>query len=997
MKSLLDSIQEQARLLPAGRSLGLLTGPKIFPILLFIFAFGIRAFYVSHCEHLICEFGDAFYYLTTGAAMAKVISTAADWTSLFQQLTASAPISPEDGSAFTSVQLPVRLVLDGPIYPAYLALLAAIFGFASQAKMQFNNYGTQIALANAVIDSCSCLMIYYLGSRAFGRKVAATAGLLFALYPAATINLSRAYSETFSYFLVLCLLSTALLARFEKLRTAALCGIGLQFGFLVACVALVRPVFVLVVAAVVASLVAAELICKAYGNSRWYAPWLGKRRLAALLLSVLGACLIFIPWSQITAKSLGKPAFLLARAPAYNLFVGNQVVTDGWKTWPIVAGFSGNLSVVADGIVENLARQPLEMMALELKKVPRLWAGGWNEFRFPFYGLSFEGQNIWHSFLLLLAFIGVCLTAARIRSERSLVVTFVGLSSFLIISIHFLYVAFEPISRYGLTAMPFVCLFAAVAVVALVRKRAIIQFLILLVFGSAFITFIQTRNSFAAIIMQNFPGMKIGTARALEEVAILLLWFLLSQVSIRAIAAAKGSPVMRQSRIICMSAFAFASVSWFACSHFDRSANEWFCDIRTQMQTISQDAAVPPAAELAAWLSETKGENCLDPRNTVFVLVDLQHEMGQPAVALNVNRVIWRTVALPWNQVLGKEGDLATIMQMQGSAMTRDWRTFRQWWAIPIPRGLLKPGAANEIAISFEFAEAPLTVRVFGDYFPSDDTETMNLPSLDFFSWTRGFATYDVRDTRVYMNTPGLAKITNPALWFIRTTETKDLSTEPGLQEGAYRIRFAIPRAPAKRHNAKGEAQSAPDSQNSAGQKPSADARKLEPLQPEQFEEFAPVSLAKRLDEVTIDGGNPASYNLFKESKKLPANLRPGSIIDFGCLVKSDRKRQGGPISVILEGINEKGELEKYSFPWLPTAVGYDSSYRRFHASYVIPDRIRAWKEPAVTVSVAPFPIDELVLNKKKAIQEVLIIRDANLTLYSPMPLPSSNPDWMIF
>ncbi|HMY04680.1 MAG TPA: hypothetical protein PKA48_15055, partial [Candidatus Obscuribacter sp.] len=361
MKRLLDSIKERAGRLPSAKFFVLVTDPNIFAVLLFILAFGVRAFYVSHCEHLICEFGDAFYYLTTGAALAKVISTAGDWNFLFQQLTASVPISPEDGGAFTSVQLPVRLVLDGPIYPAYLAVLASIFGFATQAKTQFNNYGTQIALANAFIDSCSCLMLYYLGSRAFGRRVGAAAGLLFAFYPAATINLSRAYSETFSYFLVLSLLSTALLARIEKLRTAALCGIALQFGFLCAGVALVRPLFVLVVGAVLVSQVFADLVCRTAGSRPWYTPWLGKRRLAALALSFLGACLIFLPWSQITAKSLGKPSFLLARAPAYNLFVGNQVITDGWKTWPIVAGFTGNVHAVVDGIVENLARQPLEM------------------------------------------------------------------------------------------------------------------------------------------------------------------------------------------------------------------------------------------------------------------------------------------------------------------------------------------------------------------------------------------------------------------------------------------------------------------------------------------------------------------------------------------------------------------------------------------------------------------------------------------------------------
>lgn len=1005
MKRLLNSIAEQAGRLPTGKFFGLLTQPNIFPILLFALALSIRAFYVLHCEHLVCEFGDAYYYLTTGAALAKVLSTATDWTGLFQQITSATPISPEDGSTFTSSQLPVRLMLDGPIYPAYLAVLASIFGFASQAKMQFNNYATQISLANSCIDSFSCLLIYSLGGRAFGRKVGAMAAVLFAFYPAASINLSRAYSETFSYFLLLSLMSTAVVARVEKLRTAALCGIALQFGFLFACVTLVRPIFVLVVVSIVASLVLCDLVGTTNGDSKWYRVWFGKRRLAALVLSAIGALIIFIPWSQITGKSLGQPTFLLSRAPAYNLFVGNQVVTDGWKTWPIVPGCSGDTKVVMNGILENFLRQPFEMVALELKKVPRLWAGGWNEFRYPFFGLSVEGQNIWHGVLLLLAFIGVCLTAARIRSERHLVMTFVGLSSFSIICVHFLYVGFEPISRYGLTAMPFVCLFAAVSIVALVRQHAILHLSLLVIGGALFIGFLERKISFAPTILQTFSAMRIGTARIVEEVVVLAFWFLLAQISIRAIAAAKGSALMLQSRNLVIACFAVAGLSWFAAAHFDRSNGEWFCDIRTQVQTISQDAAVPPAAELASWLSETKGANCLDPQNTIFVLFDCEHDMGQPAVAINVNRITWRTVALPWNQVLGKEGDISTIMNMQGSAMTKDWRSFRQWWAIPIPRGLLKPGAANEIAINFEFAEATPPVRVFGDYFPTEDTETLNLPSFDFFSWTRGFATYDTRDTRVYSLIPGLAKVTNPALWFVRTTETKDLSTEPGLQTGAYRIRFAIPRAPAKQASTKQEQASLEQSEAKSEQaetfkteqsKPPK-AEKLEPLKPEQFEEFAPVSLAKRLDEVTIDGGNPLSYKVFRESQKLPANIRKGAIVDFGCLIKSDRKRQGGPISVILEGTNEKGELQKYNFPWQPTAVSYDVGYRRFHASYIIPDRILGLKNPAVSVVVSPFPIDELVLNKKKAIQEVLIIKDANLTLYSPLPLPSNNPDWMIF
>jgi hypothetical protein len=251
---LLESIQQQAGRLYTAKFFAWLTQPNIFPIILLIFAFVVRATYLCQSEHRVCQFGDAFYYLTTGALLAKAIACSTDWNSLLQQMTLTTPISPESGNTFLSVELPVRIVLDGPIYPAYLALLASLFGFASQAKMQFENYSLQVGLANACIDVCSCLMIYFLGSRTLGRKVGAVAALLFSVYPAASINLARAYSETFAYFLVLALLSTALLARVGKLKPATLGGVAVLFGLLAASVALVRPLFVLVVAALVVSL-----------------------------------------------------------------------------------------------------------------------------------------------------------------------------------------------------------------------------------------------------------------------------------------------------------------------------------------------------------------------------------------------------------------------------------------------------------------------------------------------------------------------------------------------------------------------------------------------------------------------------------------------------------------------------------------------------------------------------------------------------------------------
>lgn len=976
--------------------------PKLLPILapalIFIFAFIVRAAYVLQNEHRVIQFGDAYYYLTTGAEMARAVATSTDWGSLFAKLTPTVPISTEDGNTFLSVELPTRLVLDGPIYPAYLALLANIFGFASQVKADFDNYNLQIGLANSFIDVLSCMLIYFLGSKAMGRKVGALAAILFAIYPAAVINQTRAYGESFAYFLVLSLMSVALLARVGRLKTPTLGALAIVFGLLCAAVALARPVFILVVGAVIVSILLSDKICLRGPLSTWYQSWCGKRRVMTAILAVAGAAMIFFPWTQITEKALGKPTILLARAPAYNLFVGNQVVSDGWKTWPIVPGFSGALNTVIESIADNLQQNPLQMIALEFKKLPRLWAGGWNEFRYSFFGISFDRQNAFHCMLLLFAFVGICVTAARIRAERSLALTFVGLSAFFTIVIHFLYVGFEPISRYAITAMPFACLFAAVTVVSLLRRNGFGTLALMLVSSSLFFALILNRSSCAPIILQTFPSIGIFTARFIEELVIILFWFLLARICLRSIRISKDSAIMPRSILAVYACFGVAAISWFAAAHFDMSKGEWFCDVRTKMQTVSQEVKTPPESELAGWLNETKGVDALDPKNTVFLLVDFEHDMGQPGITLTINRTAWRSVAMPWYQVLGKTGDIPTIMNMQGNAMGRDWRSFRQWWAIPIPRGLLKTSGGNEIAIGFDLSESPTSVRVFGDYFTSEGTDSLYLPSFELFSWTRGFATYDTRDTRIYELTHGLGEVTNPALWFTRVSETKDLSPEPGLQNGAYRIRIAVPRHPSSdiaRHGEKIEAAKS-EPINAPDKKP--EPLKLNELDPDAYGTMAAVTVAKKLDPVTILGGDPRTYNLFSESQKLPSSVQKGSIIDFGCILKSDRKRQSGPITVVFEGDNDKGEKVKWSSPWQPTSVACDTGWRRFHASYVVPDEMLALKNLSANVMISPFPTDELVLKKSKALREVLVVKDSNLTVYTPLKMPSGKVlDWMIF
>ncbi len=147
----------------------------------------------------------------------------------------------------------------------------------------------------------------------------------------------------------------------------------------------------------------------------------------------------------------------------------------------------------------------------------------------------------------------------------------------------------------------------AVALVHLLQRVALYSLLLLVAGSGALFSLLQSRVTCAPIILQNFPTMSISTAHLLEELGILVLWFFLARICIRGIAAAKGSPVYPKSRLLVTLCFAFAALSWFSASHYSLSSGEWFCDIRTQMQTISQDATIPAEKDLAGWLSETKG------------------------------------------------------------------------------------------------------------------------------------------------------------------------------------------------------------------------------------------------------------------------------------------------------------------------------------------------------------------------------------------------------
>src|SRR6185369_12634870 len=159
----------------------------------------------------------------------------------------------------------------------------------------------------------------------------------------------------------------------------------------------------------------------------------------------------------------------------YNFFIGNNVDTQGWLSYPYPDGRNIDAVTFPQLMQSAIKKSPTRWVRLMLEKPLRLFEYPWNDFRTSIGAVSFQAQVIYHDLILLFAAAGLGLSfllAVGIpATKRQLYCRFYlsGLFAF-----HFVYCLFITVPRYNLTAIPELIVFAAAGITTineLIRAR----------------------------------------------------------------------------------------------------------------------------------------------------------------------------------------------------------------------------------------------------------------------------------------------------------------------------------------------------------------------------------------------------------------------------------------------------------------------------------------------------------------------------------------------
>ena len=164
-----------------------------------------------------------------------------------------------------------------PVYPLFLA---SVMGVSPSAIAP--------AMAQALLDSIICVMVFLMASRVAGLPVAAAVSFLYAIHPGPISASATLLSELLFATLLISAVFLAFIAAERLSLTLALCS-GAAFGLATLC----RSIGVLYVIAVACVLLARRF-----------------RRIAFVL--VLGAIIIVAPWIIRTSRVAGRFVFIQA-------------------------------------------------------------------------------------------------------------------------------------------------------------------------------------------------------------------------------------------------------------------------------------------------------------------------------------------------------------------------------------------------------------------------------------------------------------------------------------------------------------------------------------------------------------------------------------------------------------------------------------------------------------------------------------------------------------
>lgn len=967
----------------------LATHQNWFPVFLFALAMSLRALYdCVFLEHRIAHFGDAYNFLRSGSCIYEAFATSNNLTELLAKFYAAAPPQAQILQSMTSMKLADRLIIDGPVYPGYLAIVQWLIGIDPKNPI-FDGHTVQITLCNAFIDSLVCVLVYYMGRLAFNRKVGTIAAILFAFYPGAIINTQHCYSEPFSYFLLSAWTAIVLFVLLRNKRHPivdglAWMGIGLTAGMLM----LSKPAFVILPPAIALELITLSL-AGTFLNSKT-----GAERTSSVIASLkkfamrtclitVGAAIVLTPWVFFNKSVSGQYSIFVNRVPSFNIFHGNQLKTDGWRCYPYYGTFPGDTKHVVASLIEDAKKEPLAFVGLQFKKIARLWSGVWNEYHYKLFGFSIELQSLFHQLILLLGTAGLSLaligskhiTLSR-RFSAGIVLGTIAL-------FHFVYIPFEAISRYAITAIPSIIVLGAFLIDACSQTKSAMKTLLIGIAISAIaLLMIAQSGSVANFIAGFLPESALPTAPYIAS-GLAALLYLGIFICLRKLFVHLSKT--NSSKLLILPGIALSLALIVSCFYTMQSFDwkEWGAALKTSTSNVVQTIELPATAKF-------------EEDSTTFVLCDLDSEiLGAPIVAI-VNDVPLEDHPQPLAQMQPNNKDILQCLAIQGEGMSRDLRTFRNWWVIRCPNELLKPGVKNSIVLMKDNNAAGFDrVTIYGDYPVSKSF----LPSLRSFSYTKGFTTFDHRDPRVFEKQDIRGRVTESILQNGHESPRAgpapdDLSGAPGKQTGEFRIRFlTCSGSPANETSnqlsripnfviTKKDEQNKPT--NLIGLAIDSVSKKNHAVRLNE-----PINILGKSQKHQVIGQNPATFIPPINTVELKSGLPPLTRFYFTSKLQSLAAPHPCFVSVAFEGTDTSGKTKTWTSQWLPIGINIYKD-RAIESSFgdIIPTDVLNLKNLHAKIFISPFQPDLLFLRRKQALKASIVVTDAKLTILPPLAIP---------
>lgn len=742
---------------------GVLSALGLTTFFIFLAALAVRLWFSFFDGHeTIIWSCDASEYLRCAKSLSAVLTDASGHIpEIFLYLLGALPAA--ESGTIEQIFAPIKGLATqaGPTFPAFLIFSYLVTGSPISAE-----YSQSPVLIQCILTSVSCALIAYIGTKCWNLKVGATAGILAIIYPGFIVNSLRLYSESYATFWLL-----VSLAIFTKIHFSKNSKLSIFLGFAMGVLQGARSALVLMSGWILATL----------------SVFSGKSQAVKIIpLTIAGILIAVIPCMVLQNLSIGKSSFVQNRVGHYNIFVGLDVNSQGWLSYPYPDGSGIEKENFLGLIKRRYDESHSRFTKLLMDKPIRLFKFPWNDFRTPVGIFGIQSQVIIHQICLLLAAIGVCASMVWKKEESEEFkarLTLLG-----IFALHAAYFFFITVPRYGLTAMPIMLLFAGAGLcylAQLIRSKQKDKLPLngILLGISAGLVVLGTRFDFLGLLSQIIcPTPEnifyLVATTVLFKLAIISWFFIQLFVCVKHLGALPKWVTVALALLV----IPFVSLPLRAHGRI----LEWHTNLNRNSAPVISSISIPENSK-----STILGNQC-------YLMIDLDNwsDASQKLkVKLNGKNVKANFMPLmPFAQnfddpkSVGKQKyyECENIYKSVLNACGGLNLDIRQWFILPLN---------EEIAASiFENEESPklnleLTgneetgLNLYGSY--PQHNEYQYIPSVTRYSWEK--CLYGVENESGFTDSRFDEKY-----FFKQNFDSKDLSNLPGIQTGSYNVRLLV-------------------------------------------------------------------------------------------------------------------------------------------------------------------------------------------------------------